>query len=67
MHTVNLGVLQVHNGSCLQLLIDQNFFETQDVGATLHEASLWLNRFVSEAGMHHSVGIIAVGMVHDTA
>ena len=67
MHIVNLGVLQVHNGSCLQLLIEQNFFGTLDVHAALHEASLRFRRFASAAGMQHSVGIITPGMMHDAA
>ena len=67
MHIVNLGVLQVHNGSCLQLLIEQNLFGTLDVHAALHEASLRFRRFASAAGMQHSVGIITPGMMHDAA
>lgn len=65
MHVVNLGVLQVHNGSCLQLLIQQNFFGSLDEPEALHEASLRFKRFAAASGMQHSVGIITTGMMHD--
>ena len=67
MHVANLGVLQAHNGSVLDLLVKSGFCGKTDLKMALHTATLRCKQYVSAHRLVHSVPMLTRNMLVDAS
>ena len=65
MHVVNLGCLQTHSGSVMDLLIKAGFFGSVDADVALHTATVRFKTWASANRMVHSVPMMTRNFLYN--